>query len=216
MAGDVQICIKLEGAKGQRSKAKKKDRDRSNAGLRGQSHTEESGDRVPAEELKRWSRRLTFVRVFLHRMGRFLGTPSHSVGFASLLCTVLMQNMQTSLTFVNHLLSPPSSMSSPLKALTNVTLDLIQLYVMCVPSFSHCDVDNDFCLRSLLRSQEPEAAASIPSVISTLVAAKPFSQPNSQETWAQLVVQSIVLKLIERLTRDFDPAGYGLMISSAC
>jgi hypothetical protein len=93
MAGDVQICIKLEGAKGQRSEAKRRDRDRNDAGLREKSHTEGSDDRVTAEELKKWSRRLTFVRVFLQRMGQFLGTPSHSVSFTSLLCAVLMQNM---------------------------------------------------------------------------------------------------------------------------
>lgn len=81
MAGDVQICIKLEGTKGQRSKAKRKDRDTSDAGLRGESHTEESDNRVQAEELKKWARRLTFVRVFLQRMGQFMGTPSHSVSF---------------------------------------------------------------------------------------------------------------------------------------
>lgn len=41
-----------------------------------------------------------------------------------------------------------------------------------------------------------------------LITARPYSQPRSQETWAQLVVQSSILKLIERTTSDFDPTRY--------
>lgn len=124
--------------------------------------------------------------------------------------------MKTSLAFVNHLLNSPSCISAPSKALTSVTLDLIQLHVACVPTFFSVYFDNDFRHRSLLRSQQPEAVGSVSSAISTLIAARPFSQPNSQETWTHIVVQSSVLKLIERLTGDFDPARYGLMINSTC
>ncbi|KAF8446258.1 Urb2/Npa2 family-domain-containing protein [Boletus edulis BED1] len=173
MTGDVQICMELEGITKQKTKTKRKrkDKDGSDAEHRGISHTE-TDDSVPVEELKKWTCRLTFFRVFLQRMGQFLGPPSHS----------------TSLGFVEHLLNPPS-LPSPPKALTSVTLDLIQLHLV-----------------SLLRSQEPQAAASISSAISILTAAGPFSGSNSQETWAQLVVQSSVLRFIERTTGDFDSA----------
>lgn len=93
MTGDVQICTELEGANEQRNKTKRKNMDGSSARLRGESHTEETGDGVPAEELKKWARRLTFVRVFLQRMGQLLNTPNYTVSFMFLLCTVLMQNM---------------------------------------------------------------------------------------------------------------------------
>ncbi|KAH0838582.1 hypothetical protein J3R83DRAFT_6903 [Lanmaoa asiatica] len=171
MAGDFQVCIALQGANEQGNEAKRKGIDKSHAGLRGKSHMEETDDRVPADELENWSRRLTFTRVFLQRMGQPLNTPSYTVSFIFLVCTVLMQRLYKDFT------------------LTSVTLDLIQLHIV-----------------SLLRSQEPEAVASISSVISTLIAARPFSQLNSQETWTHIIVQSSVLRLIERLTGDFDPA----------
>lgn len=91
MAGDVQICTVLEGANGKRNKAKRMDMDGSNARLWGGSHTEEMGDGVPAEELKKWTRRLTFIRVFLQRM-QLPNTPNHTVSFI-FVRTVLMQNM---------------------------------------------------------------------------------------------------------------------------
>lgn len=91
MAGDVQICTELDSANKPKSKAKREYMGRSNARLQ-EPHTEEMGDGVPAEELKKWSRRLTFVRVFLQRMGQFLNTSSHTVSFIFLLHTVLMQD----------------------------------------------------------------------------------------------------------------------------
>lgn len=91
MAADVQICMALEGAKPHKSITKRKHKDRGDAGRK--SHTEESDARVPSEELKRWSRRLTFVRVFLQRMGQFLSLPSHSVSLTFLFRTMLMQNI---------------------------------------------------------------------------------------------------------------------------
>lgn len=88
MAGDVRICTELEGANRQRRK--REEMDGSNARLRGKPHTEEMGDGVPAEVLKKWSHRLTFVRVFLQHMGQLLNTPSHTVSVIFLLCAVLM------------------------------------------------------------------------------------------------------------------------------
>jgi len=59
---------------------------------------------------------------------------------------------------------------------------------------------------SLLRSQGSEAEASVSNIICTLITARPFSQPSFQDTWTHVVIQSSVLKLIGRLTSDFDPA----------
>lgn len=114
MAGDLQICAMLAGANEQRSEVAK---------------------RFPAEDSGNWSQRLMFVRAFLQRMGQFLSTTNHTVGLTFSLPIILMQDMiQISLAFVNHLLSSPCT-SSPPKALTNVTLDLIQLHVLCVSPF---------------------------------------------------------------------------------
>ncbi|KAF9229655.1 hypothetical protein BS17DRAFT_763186 [Gyrodon lividus] len=92
----------------------------------------------------------------------------------------------TSQAFIEHLLNPLSGLSSPSEALKNVTLDLIELHFM-----------------ALLRSQDPEAATSVERVIATIMATRPFSQPDSQETWTHILVQSSVLRLIERLRDDF-------------
>ena len=87
MAADVQICIKLESARGKRSKAKKKDREKSDAGHQEKSHTEDPDD----GESNKWPRRLISVRVFLQRMGELVGTPNHSVSSTFLPCIALMQ-----------------------------------------------------------------------------------------------------------------------------
>lgn len=109
MSGDVQICRVLEDAKAQKIKTRN-DRDR------GKTLMEESDDRVPAKELEKWFRRLTFVRVFLQRMGQFLGTPSHSVSFVALLCIMLMQNMYKDFLDLRQSSAQPSTvLSFPIK-----------------------------------------------------------------------------------------------------
>ncbi|KIJ21465.1 hypothetical protein PAXINDRAFT_177946 [Paxillus involutus ATCC 200175] len=98
------------------------------------------------------------------------------------------QSMNTSgsAAFIGHLLSPPSGLSSPSEIVKSVTLDLIELHFI-----------------ALLRSQDPEAASSASSAIATIIATRPFSQPDSQETWTHALVQSSVLRLIECLREDF-------------
>ncbi|KAF8845403.1 hypothetical protein BDN67DRAFT_961740 [Paxillus ammoniavirescens] len=172
VGGNVGIYAMLKDVKEKQSQGKSKKSDKSRSKTRRKSHVEDADDMVHdadilAEEQEGWTRRLAFLRIFLQRMGQSMNTSDSAA-------------------FIEHLLSPPSVLSSPSEIMKNVTLDLIELHFI-----------------ALLRSQDPEAASSASSAIATIIAIRPFSQPDSQETWTHALVQSSVLRLIGCLREDF-------------
>ncbi|KIJ68740.1 hypothetical protein HYDPIDRAFT_24992 [Hydnomerulius pinastri MD-312] len=186
VGGDIGVCGVLRGSKG-RTKENEKTGSKSKKARR-KSESRPDGDdmgmEAPTQDGQEdWTRHLTFLRVFLQRMGQFVNVSDHV----------------TSRAFIEHLLNPPSTLSLPTDTLKNVTLDLIELHATFVALLPPPPA-------ALLRSQDPDAASSTSKVIATLADTKPFSQPVSQETWMHSLVQCAVLRLIERLRDDFSLA----------
>ncbi|KIK97656.1 hypothetical protein PAXRUDRAFT_135830 [Paxillus rubicundulus Ve08.2h10] len=189
IGGNVGICAMLKDATEKQNKGKSKKNDRNRSKMRRESYVEDVDDMVHDADVlaeEDWTRRLAFLRVFLQRMGHSMNAPDSAA-------------------FIEHLLSSPPGLSPPSDIVKNVTLDLIKLHFMCALGsflFVHT-LTMPSVPSALLRSHDPEAAPSISSVIATIIAARPFSQPDSQETWTHILVQSSVLRLIECLREDF-------------
>ncbi|KAF9243805.1 Urb2/Npa2 family-domain-containing protein [Melanogaster broomeanus] len=178
VGGDVGICAVLNDVADKGDKGKSKERDKSKGKPRRKSRIEDVDD--TAMDVDASAERAEKLDTLSDHMGQFVNT----------------SDCATSKAFVEHLLNPPSGLSSPSETLKNVTLGLIELHFV-----------------ALLRSKDPEAASSTSSMIATLISTRPFSQPDSEETWTHILVQSSVLRLVERLRDDFTPTRYDPVVS---
>ncbi|KAH7921149.1 hypothetical protein BV22DRAFT_1038989 [Leucogyrophana mollusca] len=109
---------------------------------------------------------LVVIRVFLNRMAEYMNSSDSSI----------------SRHLLEHLINPPSSITSPSPILQEVTLDLAELHLL-----------------TLLRSSDESAIEAATDVVSQLSTAKPFGQLASQEQWAHEIIRQSVLRLIARL-----------------
>ncbi|KAI6146719.1 Urb2/Npa2 family-domain-containing protein [Pisolithus tinctorius] len=104
----------------------------------------------------------------------------------------------TSRAYVEHLLQSPSKLAMSPVALTKETLNLVS-----------------FHLFTLLRAQNSEASAAVASILSSLVAAQPFSDTLSQGLWQHVLTRSVVFRLIECLREHHSPGSLATVVVSA-